>query len=69
MCSDEKKTESLKVHTGPSLYMALAQLADQEGLALSTYLERVLARHAFGHARPKALNGEGTARPDSGRNI
>lgn len=50
MCGAEKKTETVRVHMGESLFNMIARLAAADDRSASEYCERVLKLHVFGHA-------------------
>jgi hypothetical protein len=47
---NEKKTQTIRVHLGESLELALLRMAAADDRSMSDYCERVLRLHAFGHA-------------------
>ncbi len=49
--SGDKKTERFTVWLSEQLLLDLAKLAAAEDRKLSEYVERVLSRHVYGHAR------------------
>lgn len=67
MSEDQKKTEKVGVWMTEHLMLDLSRLAAAEDLKLSTYLERILHRHCYGHSRAVTDTSEGPQRPETGR--
>jgi len=65
--SGEKKTERFTVWLSEQLLLDLAKLAVHEDRKLSEYVEKVLCRHVYGHARRPASGEEAANSGDAPR--
>lgn len=64
MCDDDKKTEQVKVHMSPRLFLDLSRLAAADDRKLSEYIGRILNSYVYGHCSKLSENIEGANRGD-----